>query len=81
MSSKNQSLANDPINPDHYSFNIKGTRCDVFDIANAMGLDIEQATALRYFRKKKDPIEDTKKAIKCLERYLEKLNSNKLNHK
>lgn len=77
----NKARLNDPINPDHYSFNIKGTPCDLFDIINAMGLDIEQATALRYFRKKKDPIEDTKKAIKCLERYLEKLNSNKLNHK
>lgn len=67
----------DTINPKHYAFNIKGARCDVFDIANAMGLDIEQATALRYFRKKKDPIEDTKKAIKCLERYLDRLEDGK----
>src|SRR5690606_24175813 len=56
------------INPKHYAFNIKGTQCDVFDIANAMGLNIEQSTALRYFRKKENQIEDTKKAIKCLQR-------------
>jgi hypothetical protein len=61
------------INPKHYAFNIKGTQCDVFDIANAMGLNIEQSTALRYFRKKENQIEDTKKAIKCLQRLVERL--------
>lgn len=68
---------NTPINPKHYSFNIKGTHCDIFDIGNAMDLNKEQFTALRYFRKKENQIEDTKKAIKCLERLVERLESEK----
>lgn len=64
-----------PINPKHYAFNIKGTPCDLFDIGNAMDLSKEQFTALRYFRKKENQIEDTKKAIKCLERLVERLES------
>lgn len=66
-----------PINPKHYSFTIKGTPCDLFDIGNAMDLNKEQFTALRYFRKKENQIEDTKKAIKCLERLVERLEAEK----
>lgn len=68
-------VVNTPINPKHYSFSIKGTHCDLFDIGNAMDLNKEQFTALRYFRKKENQIEDTKKAIKCLERLVERLES------
>lgn len=63
----------DNINPSHYQYNIKSTPCDLFDIGVAMDLNIEQFTALRYFRKKENPLEDTKKAIKCLQRLVERL--------
>lgn len=65
------------IYPQHYQYNIKGTLCDLFDIGNAMDLNKEQFTALRYFRKKENQIEDTKKAIKCLERLVERLEAEK----
>lgn len=77
MNENKDTHTNTPINPKHYSFNIKGTPCDLFDIGNAMDLNKEQFTALRYFRKKENQIEDTKKAIKCLERLVERLEAEK----
>ena len=61
----------DPVNPEHYDFTINGVKCDLFDIAHAMGLSPIMTNALKYFRKKENKIQDLKKAIKCLEREME----------
>lgn len=72
------------IKPKHYNIKIKDKNgnfinCDFFDIANGLDLSLEQFTALRYFRKKggvDKQINDTEKAIQCLERHLDKLKLN-----
>lgn len=71
--------------PKHYKLtvtNYKGDsiQCDYFDIGNALDLSLEQFTALRYFRVKGDvnkQINDTQKAIECLNRHINQLNNYK----
>lgn len=66
----------DKINPKHYDLILDGKKYDYFDIGEAMNLSREQFTALRYLRIKGDKnkqIEDTKKAIKCLQRFIDRL--------
>ena len=63
------------IKPNHYKVTItnnnrESIQCNYFDIARGLGLSLEQFTALRYFRKKggtEKQINDTEKAIQCLE--------------
>ena len=73
------------IKPKHYKLTVtnkegEAIQCDYFDIGNALGLTLEQFTALRYFRVKGDlnkQINDTEKAIECLKRHINKLNNYK----
>lgn len=70
------------IKPPHYQIEVsnwkgKTIKCDYFDIGNALGLSLEQFNTLRYMRKKggyDKQINDTKKAIECLNRHLDNLN-------
>ena len=71
----------EPTLPNHYKFTITNgqgetIQCNMFDIAHALDLSIEQFTALRYFRKKGDiekQLNDTDKAIQCLEFHKQRL--------
>lgn len=73
------------IKPNHYKVTItnkngESIQCDYFDIARGLGLSLEQFTALRYFRKKggtEKQINDTEKAIQCLELHKKTLNNQK----
>ena len=77
-------LVVEEIEPKHYEVLISNKKnesinCDFFDIGNALNLSLEQFTAFRYLRVKGDihkQINDTEKAIKCLQRYLDKLIKN-----
>ncbi len=59
------------ISPKHYDYTINGVKCDLFDIAHAMGLSPIMTVALRYFRDKTNKVEDLTKAIKCIQREIE----------
>jgi len=73
------------IAPNYYDINITNAKgetinCDVFDIANAMNLSLEQFNTLKYFRVKgnvEKQINDTEKGIKCLERHIDRLKQTK----
>ena len=72
--------------PKHYKIKIgnrlgQSIECDYFDIGYALGLSLEQFTALRYFRKKGDvekQLNDTEKAIECLEAHIKRLKCKKV---
>ena len=60
--------------PSYYRFAIKGTECDVFDIAKAAGLTPASTMALKYLLragKKGATVEDLRKCIRCAEREIE----------
>jgi hypothetical protein len=73
------------IKPNHYKVTItnnngESIQCNYFDIARGLGLSLEQFTALRYFRKKggtEKQINDTEKAIQCLELHKKRLINSK----
>lgn len=60
--------------PSYYRFAIKGTECDVFDIAKAAGLTPALTMAVKYLLragKKGSAVEDLRKCIRCVEREIE----------
>lgn len=64
------------VKPNYYKFNIKGTQCNMFDIARALGLSLELFSALKYFRVKGDTakrINDLQKAKQCIDMEIENL--------
>lgn len=77
------------IKPQHYLYEIankqgESIKVDLFDIGEAMNLHRNLFTALRYFRvktpdegqsEKEKRVEDLRKSIQCIERYIEILNN------
>lgn len=66
----------DAIKPDYYRFAIKEQPCDLFQIAEAMGLSLRLFSALKYFRFKGDKVKqinDLEKAIECIKLEIERL--------
>ena len=67
------------IKPDYYRYTFPtGETWDVIDIARAMNLPFTLSLALKYFRKKGNTakeIEDLKKAVECINREINHLES------
>lgn len=64
------------LKPDYYQLEIKGVKCDFFDIIKALDLPFTLGSAFKYFRKKGDvekQINDLEKSIVCIQREIEYL--------
>lgn len=70
------------IKPDYYRYKFPdGKEWDVIDIARAMNLPFTLSLALKYFRKKEDKlkeVEDLRKAIECIKREIDYIESKEL---
>ena len=74
-----EQIADAVLKPDYYKGKIKGVELDVYDISEAYNLNIYKFNALKYILRagKKDSlVQDLKKAIRCLERNIEKESCN-----
>jgi hypothetical protein len=70
-----EQIADAVLKPNYYKAQIKGVEIDVYDISDAYNLNNYKFNALKYILRagKKDSlIQDLKKAIRCLERNIEK---------
>jgi len=70
-----EQIAEAVLKPNYYKAKIKGVEVDVYDISDAYNLNNYKFNALKYILRagKKDSlIQDLKKAIRCLERNIEK---------
>ena len=70
-----EQIADAVLKPDYYKVVIKGVELDVYDISDAYNLNNFKFNALKYILRagKKDSlVQDLKKAIRCLERNIEK---------
>lgn len=70
-----EQIAEAVLKPNYYKAKIKGVELDVYDISDAYNLNNYKFNALKYILRagKKDSlIQDLKKAIRCLERNIEK---------
>ena len=74
-----EQIADAVLKPNYYKAVIKGVELDVYDISEAYNLNIYKFNALKYILRagKKDSlVQDLKKAIRCLERNIEKESCN-----
>ena len=73
---------NEQIKPDYYRYKFPdGKKWDVIDISRAMNLPFTLSLALKYFRKKGDKfkeVEDLRKAIECIKREIDYIESKEL---